>query len=193
MFHRHGSSKDWVPAEGVILENAPSLLYRTKQRLVVGVKLDNGETVEFTEEITDFYVPPSRGPGGWLREMGGDGVVRLSIHVGDQIPVRCDPGDPTKLCIDQPALHEQAVTSHQKAADAGRAQAEAILEKTSARDGTPASTGGHGPVAGTDGARLDPELQELMDLEEAERHGTAGTSNASTPPTAGSQARLDRL
>ena len=57
MFSKHHLSNEPVRAEGVILDWAPSSLYRTKVRLVVGIKFDDGQKVEFTQEITDFCLP----------------------------------------------------------------------------------------------------------------------------------------
>jgi hypothetical protein len=68
VFHRHHSHgeperaenaapTEFVRAEGTILDWGPSALYRTKSRLLVGVKFDDGEKVEFTEEISDIVLP----------------------------------------------------------------------------------------------------------------------------------------
>jgi hypothetical protein len=124
---RRGSSKELVAAEGVILESTPSTLYRRKCWLVVGVRFDDGETVEFTQEITDFYVPHAKGPGGWLKEMGGEGVVPLQINVGERVPVHYAANDRTKLSIDEPSLQQQAMSRHEQDLKARRAQAEAAL------------------------------------------------------------------
>jgi hypothetical protein len=51
-----------VAIDGVVLHYEPSPLYRTRSRLLVGVKFEDGETAEFTEEIVDFYQPPARSP-----------------------------------------------------------------------------------------------------------------------------------
>jgi hypothetical protein len=154
-----------VSAQGVILENTLSMLHRTRRRLVVGVKFDDGETVEFAEEIMDFYVPPAPGPVGRLKALGGEGMVSLSLNTGEQIPVRYDPDDRTKLAIDEPALHEGAVSRNEEAATARRAAAEAILEKSNVR-ATQAEQGHARPRAGDDVDR-DARLEELAYLHDS--------------------------
>ncbi|MGO9750542.1 MAG: SHOCT domain-containing protein [Solirubrobacteraceae bacterium] len=109
---------------------------------------------------------------------------------GDTVPVLYDPDD-----------HDKVVVDYRADAQAEMDRLDALQrhnQEWEARQGKLASSGRHDPVAGTDGARLDPELQELMDLEEAQRQGAAATPPAitrpaTTPSTAGSQARLDRL
>lgn len=132
MFGKHHSASESVsasepvPAEGVILEWAPSSLYRTKVRLVVGVKFDDGQKVEFAEEITDFCLP-SGSTLGHLASFGAD-PIPLPLHEGNRIPVRYDPADQRKIWIDEPTLHEAAIAKNAAALEARRARADAILD-----------------------------------------------------------------
>jgi hypothetical protein len=126
MFGKHHSVSGSVPAQGVIMQWAPSSLYRTKVRLVVGVKFDDGQKVEFTEEITDFCLP---GKGGVLAAIGAD-PIPLPLTEGSKIPVRYDPGDRRKMWIDEDTLHEAAISKHAEAAERKRARAEAILDSS---------------------------------------------------------------
>ena len=116
-----------MQAEGVILERRPSALYRTRIRLVIGVKFDDGQTVEFTEELVDFCTPPANTFSERLHALIGKDVVPLSFTVGGRIPVRYDPNDRTKLSVDEPTLHDEATRKHMQAVMARRAEAEATL------------------------------------------------------------------
>ena len=79
MFHRHDPASRTMQAEGVILERRPSALYRTRIRLVIGVKFDDGQTVEFTEELVDFCTPPANTFSERLHALIGKDVVPLSF------------------------------------------------------------------------------------------------------------------
>jgi hypothetical protein len=150
VFHRHhhsGSeprqteaSFEPVRAEGVILEWAPSAFYRTKARLLIGVKFDDGQKVEFTEEVDDIVLPPE---GDFAARIlaSTQQPIPIPLNVGDKIPVCYDPGDRTRMAIDVPALHAAAVRRHEQAVQARHARAEAILE---ASDPVP----GHLPASG---------------------------------------------
>ena len=127
MFHRHDPASRTMQAEGVILERRPSALYRTRIRLVIGVKFDDGQTVEFTEELVDFCTPPANTFSERLHALIGKDVVPLSFTVGERIPVRFDPNDRTKLSVDEPTLHDEATRKHMQAVIARRAEAEATL------------------------------------------------------------------
>jgi hypothetical protein len=89
---------------------------------------------------------------------------------GDTVPVLYDPDDHDKVVVDY------------------KADAQAEMDRLdSLRRGAKQS---QEDAPGGAGAPLDPELQELMDEEEAERRATAA---AAGPSSGGSQARLDRL
>jgi hypothetical protein len=132
VFHKHHGSSEplrsgTVQAEGVILEWAPSPLYRAKVRLVVGVKFDDGQKVEFTEEISDLCLPPAGNLAARLEALSQE-PVPLELNVGSKIPVRYDLADRTRMSIDEPALHDAALRKHAEAVQARHARADAILE-----------------------------------------------------------------
>jgi hypothetical protein len=61
-----------VTIDGVILHYEASATRRTRSRLTVGVKFEDGQTAEFTEEIVDFYQPPRHSPEAQqLMALGG--------------------------------------------------------------------------------------------------------------------------
>jgi hypothetical protein len=111
VFHRHHHSDsepghtgvpiEPVRAEGVILEWGPSALYRAKTRLLVGVKFDDGQKVEFTEEIMDVILPPEGDFAARIHAFTQD-PIPIPLHVGDKIPVWYDPRDRTRMAIDLP-------------------------------------------------------------------------------------------
>jgi hypothetical protein len=127
-----------VRAEGVILEWGPSALYRAKTRLLVGVKFDDGQKVEFTEEIEDVVLPPEGDCAARIHAFTQD-PIPIPLHVGDKIPVWYDPRDRTRMAIDLPTLHEAAVRRHEEVVQARHARAEKLLD---ASDPVP----GHRPV-----------------------------------------------
>jgi hypothetical protein len=123
-----------VPAVGVILQWEPSHLYRTKARLLIGVRFDDGQKVEFTEEITDFVLPPEGDFVARIQALTQD-PIPLSLSEGNQIPVRYDPADRNRMWIDVPALHEAAVRQHAEAQQARHTRAEAILDASDPQPG----------------------------------------------------------
>ena len=127
MFSKHHPSSEPVRAEGVILDWAPSSLHRTRVRLVVGVKFDDGQKVEFTQEITDFCLPPASDLTARLHALTQE-PIPLALHVGTTIPVCYDPADRTRMSIDEPVLHEAAVRQQMEAVQARHARADAILD-----------------------------------------------------------------
>jgi hypothetical protein len=131
-----------VRAEGVILEWGPSLLYRAKTRLLIGVKFDDGQKVEFTEEIEDFVLPPEGDFAARIRAFTQE-PIPISLSVGDKIPVWYDPRDRTRMAIDLPTLHEAAVRKHEQVVQKRHARAEAILD---ASDPVPGHPGGDLPL-----------------------------------------------
>lgn len=132
MFHKHHESNEpershSVQAEGVILDWAPSPLYRAKSRLTVGVKFEDGQKVEFTEDILDVALPPAGNLAARLEAMTQE-PIPLDLSVGSRIPVRYDPADRTRMSIDEPALYEAALRQQSEALQARRARADAILD-----------------------------------------------------------------
>ena len=138
MFHRHHShgeperAKAKAPvepvrAEGVVIDRAPSLLYRTKRRLTVGVKFDDGQKVEFTEEIDHVVLPPAGDLAALLRAHTEE-PVPVDFSVGDKIPVCYDPADRTRMWIDVATVHEAAMRRHMEVLQARRARADALLD-----------------------------------------------------------------
>jgi hypothetical protein len=150
VFHRHHhSDRESVPAEasfepvraeGVILEWAPSAIYRTKARLLIGVKFDDGQKVEFTEEVTDFVLPPEGDFAARIAALAQE-PIPISLHVGDKIPVYYDPADRTRMAVDLPTLHAAAVRRHEQVLQARHARAEAILDASDPVPGRPSAPG----------------------------------------------------
>src|ERR1700752_1948063 len=124
MFGHHHLMSEGAQIDGVILESNPSKYYRTRTRVVVGVKFEDGEKGEFTQELTDFYDPPGR----LLKQAGGhstgNNVIPLWLTAGSKIPVRYDAADRSRLAMDVDALHERALRHWVETQEAQRAQAE---------------------------------------------------------------------
>jgi hypothetical protein len=96
---------------------------------------------------------------------------------GDTVPVWYDPDD-----------HDKVVVDYQADAKAEMDGMDALDQQVRELD---AKWGGG---AASSGAKLDPELQALMDADEAERRGGAATDAASPAPSASdSGSRIDRL
>jgi len=134
VFHRHHSHDEpergkAEPArtEGVVLDWGPSTLYRTRQRLLVGVKFDDGQKVEFTEEITDVVLPPA-GDLAALIQARTQEPIPVRMSVGDSIPVCYDPADRNRMWIDVAAVNEAATRRHTQALQARQARADALLD-----------------------------------------------------------------
>ena len=145
MFHRHHSAGETARAEGVILDWQPSRMYRTKVRLVIGVKFDDGQTVEFTQETDDYCLPPAGDLAARLHALN-QVPIPLSLHPGDTIPVCYDPADRTRMSVDEPTLHDAAIRAHIEVAEARRARADAILDASEPVHGTHPRTDGNPPT-----------------------------------------------
>jgi hypothetical protein len=144
VFHKHHAPSEPVRAEGVILDRQPSHLYRAKTRLLVGVKFDDGQKVEFTQEIEDLCLPPASDFAARIQAFTQE-PIPLSLNVGDKIPVTYHPADRTRMVIDEPALHEAAMRRHAEVLQARRGRADAILEASeSVPANYPEAEGGHG-------------------------------------------------
>jgi hypothetical protein len=147
VFHRHHHSGDEparaqtppiepVRADGIVLEWATSTLYRTKSRLLIGVKFDDGQKVEFTEEVDDFVLPPQGDFAARIQAFTQE-PIPISLHVGDTIPVCYDPDDRTRMAVDVPTLHAAARRRHEQVLEKRHARAEAILDASDPVPGTP--------------------------------------------------------
>jgi hypothetical protein len=90
-------------------------------------KFDDGQKVEFTQEITDFCLPPAGHITARLYALTQE-PIPLALHVGTTIPVCYDPADRTRMSIDEPVLHEAAIRQHMEAVQARHARADAILD-----------------------------------------------------------------
>jgi hypothetical protein len=76
-----------VAIDGVVLHYEPSPTHRTRARLLVGVKFEDGQTAEFTEEITDFYQPPAHSPQAQqLEALSGGSSASDADQVLSQVP-----------------------------------------------------------------------------------------------------------
>lgn len=118
--------------------------------------------------------------------------VHTRLHTlkskGDMVPVLYDPNDHDKIVVDYKADVEAAM--HHSA------EADRLAKDLAAMEDARSYSRGRGSSRSRAGAPLDPELQALMDQEEAERTTGAshGTSNGSSAPAGSTpQSRLDRL
>jgi hypothetical protein len=138
VFHRHHphdeperakaeAPREPARTEGVILDYGPSALYRTKKRLLVGVKFDDGQKVEFNEEITDIVLPPEGDFAARIHAFTQE-PIPVPISVGNKIPVCYDPADRTRMWIDIAAVNEAATRLHVEAVQARQARADALLD-----------------------------------------------------------------
>jgi Short C-terminal domain len=114
--------------------------------------------------------------------------VHTRLHTlkskGDMVPVLYDPDDHDKVVVDYKADVE-TVMHHS-------AEADRLAQDLARMEDARSSSGGRRSSRPAAGAPLDPELQALMDMDEAQRNsGTAAHPGAPTAP--GSQSRLDRL
>lgn len=125
MFRHHKLASQGSQAEGTILQWSTGREISQAQ-IMVGVKFEDGEIVEFTEEVTDYYHVPEH----ILKQVGlpkGDDVVPLSLYEGAKVPVRYDPTDRKKIIVDEQALHERALQAHLQSKNATRARLEQEL------------------------------------------------------------------
>jgi hypothetical protein len=133
VFHRHHHSAnepapiEWVRTEGVILDRGPSAYYRTKVRLLIGVKFEDGQKVEFTEELTDLVLPPEGDFAARIAAFTQE-PIPIPLHVGDKIPVCYDAANPNTMAIDIPTLHAAATRRHEQVLQERHARAEALLD-----------------------------------------------------------------
>lgn len=152
MFGSHDLLNDGAQTEGVILESHVTDTI-TKTRVVIAVKVDDGETAEFSEDLVDHYEPPSHSLNGIVGNLTGENAIPISFIPGSRIPVRYDASNRKQIAVDVPALYARALEQWTAAQNASRAKALASLDSPAPAGETP----------------LDPELQALMDAEEAER------------------------
>lgn len=153
MFGKRDLLKAGAQTEGVILERQ-STLQRTQSRVVIAVKFEDGETTQFDEVMTNYCEPEAHGLKGLLGNLTGDTVVPMSFIPGDRIPVRYDPSNRHRLAVDVPEFQARTMQAWAAKQDAARDRALASLDSPAPQGGTP----------------LDPELQALMDADEAERN-----------------------
>jgi hypothetical protein len=153
MLGHHHLLSEGARIEGVVLAWKPAPRDRTKDRLTIGVKFDDGETAEFTEDITNYYQPPAHGLRQLVSNATGDNVVPVSLTQGSKVPVRYDAENRKKLAIDVPALQERALRHWTNFESQQRAQAEAEL------------------AGGTPTADDESEADELAKLADLHRSG----------------------
>ncbi len=152
MFGSLNLLKDGARMDGVILERH-SALKLTQSRVVVAVKFDDGETAQFEETLVNYCEPPSHGLKGFAGSLTGESAVPMSFSPGDKVPVRYDPSDHRRLAVDVPAFQQRTLEKWTAEQEANRARALASLDSPAPSGPTP----------------LDPELQALMDADDAER------------------------
>jgi hypothetical protein len=152
MFGGHNVLKDGAQTDGVILERHSSHKL-TESRVVIAVKFDDGETAQFEEVMVNYYEPPSHGLKDLAGNLTGENAIPMSFIPGEKIPVRYDPSDRKRIAVDVPAFNERTLEQWTAKENANRERALAALDSPAHSGATP----------------LDPELQALMDMEEAER------------------------
>ncbi len=173
MLGKHKPLRDGAEAKAVVTSVN---LYQEGMRgnWGTGFTYDVGLRVHFDDHTTEDVV----------RRIGGMAGTDLKFTVGDIVPVRYDPRNRDKIELDEDSLRAE----QQRAREAAQRSVDTHNERA-VRDAEAKLAENHrGEGAGL--APLDPELQELMDLEEAERQTGAARADQSS---GGSQARLDRL
>lgn len=167
MLGHHHLLSEGTQIEGVVLEWKPAPLARTKDRLRIGVKFDDGETAEFTEDITNYCHPPAHGLRGLIANAARDTVIPVSLIEGAKVPVRYDPDDRNKLAIDVPALHERVVQGWSEGRKTMRDEAEAVLDAQSATSRA-STASGQGGAPDADALAKVAELHRRGDLSDEE-------------------------
>jgi hypothetical protein len=152
MLGHHNLHTDGAQIDGVVLHWEPAPYVRTQARIVVGVKFEDGEKAEFTEDITDYCQPQATSLMQRLGQAGGSDVIPLELYEGTVVPVRYDPSNRHKLAIDVPVLHERAIESWNARQEKTGAQAERVLDEHAHPR--------HDPV---EPLELAPDLLRLMD------------------------------
>jgi hypothetical protein len=129
MLGHHKLHTDGAQIDGVVLHWEPAPYVRTQARIVVGVKFDDGEKAEFTEDVTDYCQPRATSMMQRLGQAGGADVIPLQLYEGTIVPIRYDPANRHRLAIDVPVLHERAIASWNERQAKSRAQAEEMLDQ----------------------------------------------------------------
>jgi hypothetical protein len=153
MFGTNHLLHDGAQTEGVILESHVTNTI-TKTRVVIAVKFEDGETEEFSEDLVDHFEPPSHSLHGIAGNLTGANVIPMLFTTGSRIPVRYDASNHKQIAVDVPALQARVLEEWTAAQAASRAKALASLDSPAPSGATP----------------LDPDLQALMDAEEASRN-----------------------
>ena len=123
MFGNHNLLSDGAQTGGIVLESSMTH-QRSKMKVHIAVKFDDGEKAEFTEVLTNYYVPKGQG----LKGLTDKTVIPISFTTGMTIPVRYNLADHKHLAVDVPALHERRLQSYTEGQNTLRAQAEASLD-----------------------------------------------------------------
>ncbi len=110
--------------QGMVRDNEPAADDRRISRVRVTVDFKDGQRVEFSEELASLYQPAPGSPEArrlaevraaeQLRHPDRIPKIQLPLFVGERIPVRYDPADPTRTVIDVPALHKRALHDYIK-------------------------------------------------------------------------------
>ena len=100
MFGNHNLLSDGAQTEGVVLDSNMTH-QESKRKVRVAVTFDDGEKAEFTEVLTNYYVPKGQG----LKGITDTTVIPISFGTGIKIPVRYDPDNHKHVAVDVPALH----------------------------------------------------------------------------------------
>jgi len=123
MFGNHNLLTDGAQTEGVVLDSNMTH-QESKMKVQIAVKFDDGEKAEFTEVLTNYYVPKGQG----LKGLTDKTVIPISFRTGMKIPVRYDPNNHKHVAVDVPALHQRRLQAYTEGKNALRAQAEASLD-----------------------------------------------------------------
>jgi|HubBroStandDraft_1064217.scaffolds.fasta_scaffold62526_3 hypothetical protein len=125
MLRHHKLATEGAQAEGTVLQWSAGREI-SKAHLLIGVKFEDGEIVEFSEDVTDYYAVP----GHVMKQVDlppGDDVVPLPLYDGSKVPVRYDPSDRKKIMVDEATLHQGALEAFVQSKHAERAVREQQL------------------------------------------------------------------
>jgi hypothetical protein len=138
LLHHHGHEKQMTEAErekllvdgatgrGMVTRSEAAAADRRMSQVSVRVSFKDGrtvefsaETVEFSAELANLYQPAPGSPEARrLAEVRGAEQLRhpdripkiqLPLSVGEQVPVRYDAADRSRIVIDVPALQKRAL------------------------------------------------------------------------------------
>jgi hypothetical protein len=136
LLHHHGHDRPLTEAErekllsegaaaqGRVLANEPTVADRRISQVRVAVDFEDGQRVEFSEELANLYQPAPDGPEArrlaevreaqQLRHPDRIPKIQLPLAAWERVPVRYDAVDRSRIVIDVPALQKQALRDYIK-------------------------------------------------------------------------------